>query len=109
MNEVIDNVLVGDLNGTIVSGVTQVSGQAGKGIFLSDDASKVDYGTHQFNCFYDPDICSQGVTFAIWIKRDQGATGYLLDTGGNHKRANGNQQFYNNNRIYNHIHITTST
>ena len=104
MNKVIGDILVGALNGTTANGTNLVPGQAGNGIYFGDEASRVDYGTHQSNCFYDPDICSQGVTFAIWIKRDQGATGFLLDTV-----QTTSVLMVTNIWIYNHIHITTST
>ena len=89
MNKVIGDVLVGALNGTTANGTNLVPGQAGNGIYFGDEASRVDYGTHQSNCFYDPDICSQGV---------------------NDKRCNGNQHLdlqpythYHQHLCYNYI------
>ena len=89
MDDVIDNILIGSQNGTIIGGATIVQGQHDNGIYLGDQTSWVDYGVHQ-SCFYDPDICNPGVTFAMWIKREQGATGYLFDTGASLYAAKGN-------------------
>ena len=91
MNEIIGNVLLGSLNGSVTGGVSLVPGQVGNALYMSDDTGKVDLGFHQSQCFYNPDSCSQGVTFAMWIKRDHGAQkGYLLNIGGSSFTSRGN-------------------
>ena len=91
MNEAIGTVLVGSVNGTMTSGATVGPGLMGKGVFLSSKSSKVDFGFHPSACFYDPDICIQGVTFGMWIKLPQGAqSGLLLNTGGVYDERKGN-------------------
>ena len=90
MNEAMGIVLVGSLNGTMISGATLVPGLVGKGVFLRSEESKVDFGDHPSDCFYDPDICGQGVTFGIWIKTGPvGYGGLLLDTGAEYDSGKG--------------------
>ena len=92
MNEAIGTVLVGSVNGTMTSGATVGPGLMGKGVLLSSKSSKVDFGFHPSACFYDPDICIQGVTFGIWMKLGQGAqAGLLFNTGGVYTASKGNQ------------------
>ena len=91
MNEAIGAVLVGSVNGTMSSGATLGPGLVGNGILLSSKSGKVDFGFHPSACFYDPDICIQGVTFGIWRKLGQGAqAGLLLNTGGVYDAGKGN-------------------
>ena len=93
MNEVIDDVLLGSLNGTMTGGVSLVPGQYGSALYMSDGTGRVDLGFHQSQCFSNPDSCSQGVTFALWIKRNDGAgSGILFDTGGFIYESKGNYQ-----------------
>ena len=91
MNDATGNVLKGSLSGNTTGGAVLVPGQFGNGIYLGNDDSLVEFGFHHSNCFYDPDMCSQGVTFAMWIKRVPGAqNGYIFNTGGNYRTSKGN-------------------
>ena len=90
MNEVIGNVLLGSINGTMTSGISLVPGQVGNGLHMTGNTGRVDLGFHQFECFYNPDSCSQGVTFAVWVKREHGSKdGYLLNTGATRRDSKG--------------------
>ena len=77
MNEANGNKLVS--GGTLSSGAALVAGQVGKGLYLQHETSHLDLGFYDSRCFYDPDFCTEGVTFAMWIKiamyhrRDQGS------------------------------------
>ena len=93
MNEANGNVLLGSIDGTLTNGAALVSSQVGKGVKLMDDRSYVDLGFWDSQCFYDPDFCTEGVTFAMWIKNGPGpSTGaqYLLDTGSFYSAGKGN-------------------
>ena len=105
MDDVIDNILIGTKNGTTISGAALVAGQVGNGIYLGNHTSLVDYGIHLSDCFYDPDVCDAGVTFAIWIRRDDGAKGYLLDSGGSRYSAKGNQSYTHYHQHLNHYYV----
>ena len=90
MDEVVGNVLLGSLNGTMRSGATLVPGQAGNGLYFSDGESRVEYGSHHSHCFHDPDVCSQGFTTTIWMKRGQATTdGHLMGNGADYNTAKG--------------------
>ena len=93
MNAVFGNVLLGYLNGTMTGGVFLVPGLSGNALYIDDGTGHVDLGFHQSECFYNPDNCSQGVTFAVWMRRDQSAAaGYVLDTGARSQSSNGKGQ-----------------
>ena len=89
MNEAINNVVVGSISGRLYSGAALVPGQVGKSLYLQDGGSYLDLGFHDSRCFYDPDLCTDGVTFAMWIKSGHG-TGFLLDTGSHDFAGKGN-------------------
>ena len=90
MNEVIGDVLLGSLHGTMTGGMSLVPGQYGSALYMSDGTGREDLGFHQSQCFYNPDNCSQGVTFALWTKRNDGAEGgFLFDTGGYYHKSKG--------------------
>ena len=104
MNDIIGNVLTGSLSGTTTGGVVLVPGQLGYGIYFSNEDSRVVFDINQSNCCYDPDFCPQGVTFAMWMKRDQGAgDGFILNTGGSELNARGDWEIQWNIK---HVHIT---
>ena len=93
MDEANGNVLLGSINGTLNSGAALMSGQVGKGVNFLDEISYVDLGFWDSQCFYDPDFCTEGITFAMWIKNGPGSqTGgqYLLDTGAYYSAGKGN-------------------
>ena len=76
------SLLLGSLNGNMTGGVSLVPGWAGNAVYMNDNTGLVDLGFHQSQCFHNPDVCTDGVTFAMWIKRDHGAdTGYVVNTG----------------------------
>ena len=104
MNDAIGYVLKGSMNGNTTGGAVLVPSQFGNGIYLSDEHSRVDFGNHQSKCFYDPDMCSQGVTFAIWIKGGPWVQkGYIFNTGANSKASKGN------GNTFKYVHITNNT
>ena len=91
MDEIIGDVLVGSLNGTVANDMTQVAGWAGKSIYMNSGSSYVDLGSHPSECFYDPDACTKGVTFALWMRRDlTEEDGNVFCNGGNSENATGN-------------------
>ena len=90
MNEVLGNVLLGSLNGTMTGGVSLVPGLVGNALYTSDGTGRVKLGFHRSQCFYNPDSCNQDVTFAVWIKRDGTAQGgYMLNTGASVQHSRG--------------------
>ena len=65
-------------------------GHNGDGLFLSGVTAQVDLGFHPLECFCNPNICSQGITFALWIKQDHGADkGLVLDNGASRYSSEG--------------------
>ena len=83
MDEVIGNVVQGSITGTMTFGATLVSAQIGHGLYTDGNTGHVNYGNHYTECYHIPDMCVQGVTFALWIKRGGGTgTGIVLYTGG---------------------------
>ena len=83
MDEAIGNSVQGSFTGTMTTGAALVNAQVGKGLYTDGQTGHVNYGNHYTKCCHDPDMCTQGVTFAMWIKRGSGATdGIILDSGG---------------------------
>ena len=83
MDEVIDNVVQGSITGTMTFGATLVSAQFSHGLYTDGKTGHVNYGNHYTECYHIPDMCVQGVTFALWIKRGGGTgSGIVLYTGG---------------------------
>ena len=90
MDEVLGNVLLGSINGTMTGGVSLVPGLVGNALYTSDGAGRVNLGFYRSQCFYNPDSCNQGVTFAMWIKRGGNArAGYMLNTGASLQQSRG--------------------
>ena len=90
MNDAIGNVIIGSINGTMTGGTSLVTGWAGNSIYMSDGTGRVKIGYQQSECLHNPDLCTQGVTFAIWIKRDAAAqTGFVLDSGASYQHSSG--------------------
>ena len=82
------NVMKGSMRGTMTAGVFLVAARVGNGLY--SDGGHVNYGTHDTECFQNPDMCGKGITFAMWLKRTNGAgAGSVLSTGGTYKRSRG--------------------
>ena len=83
MDEVIGNIVKGSFSGTMTTGAALVAAQVGKGLYTDGQTGHVNYGDHYNECCHNPDMCAQGVTFAMWIKRERRADyGIISDTGG---------------------------
>ena len=83
MDEDMGNVVQGSFNGTMTGGASMVFARVGKGLYTNGQTGHVNYGNHYTECCHNPDMCVQGVTFAMWIKRDNAADeGIILDSGG---------------------------
>ena len=106
MNEVFGNVSLGSINGTMAGDVSLLTGQVGNALYLGSVTVQLDLGFHQLECLYIPDMCNQGVTFALWIKRDPSSSdGYLLNTGAFRDKSKGKEHM-SYNCVYNHGGIT---
>lgn len=66
--ETIDgNTLIGDINGTVVGGATLVAGKHGNSLYTDGITQYVNYGVHDQDCFANPDMCANGITFSFWV------------------------------------------
>ena len=91
MDEAIGNDVQGSFIGTMTTGAALVNAQVGKGLYTDGQTGHVNYGNHYNECCHNPDMCTQGVTFGMWIKRGSGATaGIILDSGGTIYDTKGN-------------------
>ena len=79
MDIAIGNVLVGTISGTLNGGATLETGVIGQALSTNGNQF-VDFGKHQDECYYNPRVCSIGVTFSLWIYTR--APSVIFDTGG---------------------------
>ena len=83
MDETIGGVIQGTLSGSMTTGAALVAAQVGNGLYTDGKTGHVDYGDHYAECCHNPDMCAQGVTFAMWIKRGSNTgDGIIFDSGG---------------------------
>ena len=81
------STVYGDLVGTIVGNIGFSPGIKGDAANFWHKTSYIDYGIHPAECFHAPKKCTNGVTFAMWIKPSTiqpKAMTMVLDTGGNY-------------------------
>ena len=74
-------VLLGSIDGVLHGGASVIPGQFGSALKLNGNNQYVDYGLHLDKCYHNPDKCSDGMTFALWLN----AHAYnivIMDTGG---------------------------
>ena len=68
MDVVIGNTLVFTLNGTLQGSARVVPGLYDKALYISGiSGARVDYGVQSGSCFFDPDLCIQGITMSFWL------------------------------------------
>ena len=78
-----NGILLGDIDGTLQGGASIIPGKIGSALYINRDTQHVDYGFHLDECYHIPDQCSNGITFALWLKA-RGSNTEILDTGGLH-------------------------
>ena len=74
--------LGGSIPGTVFGVTSLTMGIAGKALYLGGSGSYVDLGIHPGKCFSDPEACTDGVTFSLWLMVHSGWTGTVFDNGG---------------------------
>ena len=90
MDETLNDVVEGSMSGTMTSGAALVAAQVGNGLYTDGQTGHMSYGNHYTECCHIPDVCTQGVTFAMWIKRGIGTgRGIVLHTGGYERNSKG--------------------
>ena len=88
MEHISFGVLQGSLLGRIVGGGGLEAGRVGKALSLDATGQRVDFGGHRDQCFHNPDVCGEGITFAMWVKIRAGPS-VIFDTGGRLDSSNG--------------------
>ena len=65
--DVIDNgILLGDISGALRGGASIRPGKVGLALHVSGN-QYVDYGFHVDKCYHNPDKCSDGITWSLWL------------------------------------------
>ena len=86
--DMIDANLIGSIHGstvqgTLINGPTITPGQHGGALETDGLDQRVDFGEYRSECFYRPDMCTEGVTYAVWLRRMRlGFLEVFLCTGG---------------------------
>ena len=87
--DVFDNgVLCGDISGTLEGGASNIPGRVGSALHTNGNNQYVDYCLHFDECYHDPDKCSGGITFALWLNVHAYGSA-ILDTGAMDSRSFG--------------------
>ena len=90
MDAAVGDQIQGSISGTMMNGASLVRGKNGNAIFTDGNSQYLDYGKHITQCFYNPDVCATGVTYAFWLKLfPNTVTFYGVDMGGNDYGASG--------------------
>ena len=76
-----DGVLLGAINGVLHGGASVIHGKFGTALRINGNKQYVDYGSHLDECYHNPDKCTDGVTFALWLNV-HAYNSIILDTGG---------------------------
>ena len=89
MDEIQGSTLMGSINGNLLSSASIVPGKVGGALFTNGVNQRVNYGNHRTQCYHQPDMCTGGVTFSLWLKIMSSAESVILDCGGFHASAIG--------------------
>ena len=90
MDDAVGDQIQGSISGTMMNGASLVRGKNINAIFTDGNRQYLDYGKHITQCFYNPDVCATGVTYAFWLKLlSNTVTFYAVDTGGSYYSARG--------------------
>ena len=82
MDEIQGSTLVGSINGNLPSSATIVPGQVAGALYTNGVDQVVNYGNHRTQCYHQPDKCTDGVTFSMWLKIMSSTESLILDCGG---------------------------
>ena len=90
MDHAVGDKIQGSIIGTMMNGASLVKGKNGNAIFTDGNRQYLDYGIHNTQCFYNPDVCATGVTYAFWLKLlPNTVLFYVVETGGSSFDARG--------------------
>ena len=82
--------------GNTSGGITIASRGSGSGIEFDGVSGYVDLGKHNDECFQSPDVCSNGITYSMWIWTGSGRM-MIIDSGAFDRYTVGyNMQLSNN-------------
>ena len=72
-------IIQGPIEGSVLGGVSPVAGRHGNAIQTNDPDGYVEFPLDSNNkCLQDPDLCSSGVTFSLWLMNLPGNLGALF-------------------------------
>ena len=87
MDIVNGTVLVGSISGDLKGGATLDVGFKGQALSTNGKLQYADFGSHRDQCYHNPDMCNNGVSFSLWLYTR--APSVLIDTGGCLRAATG--------------------
>ena len=82
MDEIQGSTLMGSIAGNLPSSATIVPGMVAGALYTNGLDQVVDYGDHRTQCFHQPDRCTEGVTFSMWLKIMSSSESVVFDCGG---------------------------
>ena len=97
MEILIDNILIGTLNGTVVDiDNLETDGVIGNALPLDGSDHKVDLGNQRHTCLGSLHLCTKGLTIAFWVKvgASTKTLQYIIHSGGENQDSHGFQIYY---------------
>ena len=79
MDVTVNGVLLGDIEGVLRGGGSTISGRFGTALHANGN-QYADYGFHVDKCYHNPDKCSDGITWSLWLNL-HAYESVVLDTG----------------------------
>ena len=82
-----NGVPLGDIEGVLRGGASIIPGKVGTALHVKG-IQYVNYGFHVDKCYHNPERCSDGITWSLWLNVHT-YNGVILDTVGTNKRSFG--------------------
>ena len=79
LDDIQNGIMQGSIEGTLVGNVNSVAGRHGNAIQTDGSSGYVEFALESNNaCLQNPDWCSSGITFSMWLMNMPGNTGSTM-------------------------------
>ncbi len=101
MECIIDGKLLGSITGDIVGAIKVTEGKIGQALYTDGATQYVSFGNHRDKCVSNLQLCSDGLSIALWLKtEDMGEYGqYYISNGGKTYQSHGIALAIQNGRL----------
>ena len=81
MDDIVGQTLVGSISGTVQGGASVIPGKIGHALHIDGSPQYVTYGPRGSDCYANPDMCTNGLTYSLWIQLLTLGNTVIIDTG----------------------------